>query len=257
MIGSFYKFGLAVAALVSWANLADAAITTVAFYELGENDPGAISGGAGNTNSIATVGTDLVKTAGSPTYYTPAAGNGSTLAMALPGGSYYKRTDNGVYNLGTSNWGMEAWVNVTGAANGGWAVANGRMFIGQFSGLWHFHVNGLGNIATATIQAEQVGEWVHMAVVDQGGVKTAYLNGTPLTSVNRTVTFDFAFAIGARGDNGAESFQGRVDGVHLFTFNPGEFQVSDLGRTTMIPEPAGLAVLGMFGFLPLLRRRKV
>lgn len=234
-----------------------ATTTTVAAYNLGEDDAGASPGAAGNDPTTAFVGMDAVIAAGDPTYSANTPGGGSSLSMSLDDlDDYY--TTGAAYDLGTDNWGMEAWVYSTDGGNGGWAIANGRYFLGQFGGEFLWHRNAQGNVNTTSTPVV-ANEWHHMALVRNGGVLTAYVDGTPLPSQDRTDQWDSAFAIGARGFDGGETWAGQVDAVRLFTFEPGQFDAAtDLGAMHFVPEPNSLALAGLaaFGFVLRTRRRR-
>ena len=225
------------------AGSARAAVVDVGLYRLGEDDAGAVAGSLGNNPTTAAVGSNATR-AGDPQYSANTPGPGSTLSMDFDdAGDYYIAP---VYNLGANNWGMEAWVYSTDAGNGGWAFSNGRHLIGQWGGNFKWHRNGQGDMANVTVAPNA---WHHMALVRDNGTLTAYFDGAPLATTNRTDTWDWGFAIGARPD-GNELFHGQVDHVRLFTFAQGQFDpATDLTLSLPsegdIPEPATMAMLGM------------
>src|SRR5690242_2044748 len=97
---------------------ARAAVVPIAWYKLGEDDPGAVANAAGqNPTQDSTANSFDLARAGSPTYRADTAPNslGSTLSMELNGATdYYSRT-NAVTTL-TSNVGIEAWAKPDAAA---------------------------------------------------------------------------------------------------------------------------------------------
>ena len=100
---------------------AQAAVTNVAWYSLGEIDSGGISGMAVTNTTMDAVGTKHLKQYGSPLYtnaVSAGASNrvGSLLAVHFNGTSQY--LSNAVVSTAVNNFGMEAWVkpNTTNAA---------------------------------------------------------------------------------------------------------------------------------------------
>jgi len=93
--------------------------------------------------------------------------------------------------------------------------------------------------------------WKHLAIVVSGGATTFYVdrvaNGTGPAPNSPTANFN----VGIRAD-GAESFDGRIDEVRAFTFNPGEFNPT----TDLIPEPSAIALVAIGALGAGLRRRR-
>ena len=206
---------------------------TVALYELGESDTGASAGIGGSNPTIAAVGTDATIGGGNPTYSANTPGLGSALSMNFDN-SFDHYTTGSPVDLGADNWGMEAWVYSADLNNDGWALANGRYFLGQFNGNFLWHRNGQGNVNTVNIPVAQE-EWHHMALVRESGVLTAYFDGIALASQDRTDTWDFNFAIGTGGSTGAETWAGNVDHARLFTFDAGQFNpATDLSYNALV-----------------------
>src|SRR5215470_10800062 len=107
------------ALLVLASTCANASVTNVAWYRLGENDPGAASG-ATVTNTANLLGFNSLKPIGSPRYtnaVAPGASNGlaSSLAILLSGTN--QCVTNAIVTTATDNFGIEAWVrpNTTNA----------------------------------------------------------------------------------------------------------------------------------------------
>ncbi len=215
-----------------------ATVTVVAQYTLGDNDPGAANGLAGNAVTKALPGTDAGKQGTGQFYSNNTPGPASTLSMSFPDTNcvYYKAP---VYDLGTDNWGMEAWVYSTDAGNGGWAYSNGSYEIGQFGGSFYWNCTSQGPVATTPIAANA---WHHLALVRAAGTLTAYLDGVALPSTNRTDIWGYDFAIGARGNGGLEPWAGLVDHVRLFTFT-GTFNPQTDLSLNMVPEPSAFVLL--------------
>jgi hypothetical protein len=94
------------ASSLALATTAHATVTNLAYYRFGENDPGAINGGAaaGTTNLVG----GQMNLVGSPVYTnavsaTAAANVGSTLALQFASGNY---GTNAIANVVTTNAGV-------------------------------------------------------------------------------------------------------------------------------------------------------
>lgn len=162
------------------------------------------------------------------------------------------------WGLPPVNWVMEAWVHPmgTGAARGG----NNAQFVstgsGQFGGTaggaaFRTEYNAGDN--TITIKAESLGDgagpigdatvtapgrWLHVAVVNDNGSTTFYVNGVASGDPSETVSPPGGVPyIGSGQDTGA-SFDGYLDEIRFSTFLPGQFQTSDL-----LTRPAGPSIL--------------
>src|SRR6185503_12371429 len=101
-------------AILIFATGADAAITVVAWYRLGENDPGAVSGGAVTNSTTDLVGTRHLPQFGSPLYtdaVSTLASNrvASSLGVQFNGTSQWLLT-NATVSSAVNNFGIEAWV---------------------------------------------------------------------------------------------------------------------------------------------------
>lgn len=230
--------GLAFAALL--AIDARAAVTNVAWYRLGENDPGGNSGLAVTNTTTDLAGTKHLKQFGSP-FYTNAVSSGasnrvgSSLAVQFNGAS--QCLSNAVVSTATDNFGIEAWVrpgttagagvsNYFIAYNGnttanGWGIfQNGNRYFAQLAGLPPF---GVGVSAAA-------GTWAHVALVRDNGTTTFYVNGIVRGStVSAPATPVGGFAIGSVPESPtSQYFNGAIDEVRVFTFAPGQFNTNDL-----------------------------
>src|SRR5882762_3978784 len=100
---------------------ARAEVFPVAWYRLGEADPGGLSGMTVNTTSQDSVGSRHLARYGTPRYTnavstTAAFAVDSSLAVSFDGSAQY--LSNSVVTMETDNFGIEAWVR-PGAANAG------------------------------------------------------------------------------------------------------------------------------------------
>jgi hypothetical protein len=157
------------------------------------------------------------------------------------------------WSLPATNWVMECWVLPVGTGRSG----NGQTSQFMSTGTGHFGGTPRGAAFRTTYNAEtetviisahaigptpesnfQIGEpvvsdktrWIHVAVVNDNGVSTFYVNGVPSGEgaaydqgpITGTVPY-----IGSGQDTG-NPFNGYLDELRYSTFAPGAFQPSDL-----------------------------
>ena len=219
----------------------------VAYYRCGENDPGAVAGQTANSRTVNIVGGVNLSVLGTPPTYSASTGvKGSTLCLAVNGGGY---TNNPAFHL-LDNWGMELWAKSAGATgdyaqlvfNGSssWELDPGMGIgmdpVGNWFGFAAYPEAFIGSVASVP------GVWTHLALVTSGGITTFYVNGVVAATTSGTVTIPSSvFRIGMNVDGGGtQPFQGSIDEVRVFAFQPGQFSVSDL-LLTQVP-PAAITV---------------
>lgn len=247
---------LVLGGIVSMAAPAGATISVIANYRMGEADPGATAGNAANASAVDSAGGAPLSLLGAGALYSGVTGvSGSSLSVDFSApGSYGQGSP--VVNL-TDNWGMEAWVQSDDPGSISAVVYNGNsgtsgMGIYQFGGNFIGLVGGLAFVGSTPI----TGNWTHLAMVLEGGVSTFYVNGVANASGPNPNSPAGYFGIGARPTDGAEQFDGRIDEVRLFTFEPGAFSPADFQTSAVVPEPA-LSVLLAIGLATAgLRRRR-
>lgn len=215
---------------------AHAAINNVAWYRLGEDDPGAASGLAVTNTTADFVGTNPLKPFGSPIYtnaVSATASNvvGSSLAIHFNGSNQF--LSNAVVSTAVDNFGLEAWVKPNTTAAGTYFIADNG-FAG--SGGWGLYQSGgsyvafFGGLAVFGSGIASPGTWVHLALVRDSGTATLYVNG--IAAGNSSVTpnpVTGGFAIGATPQPPATAFfNGTIDELRVFTFVPGQFSTNDL-----------------------------
>lgn len=245
------------------AGAAHAAVTPMAYYRLGENDPGAVPGGAANpTTEDATANSnDLTLGAGTAATYAPGIATGSTLALD-PGSQTYSRP---AFTGITDNFGLEGYLHVDAVGrvvpvlNGNGGTNGVGFFIGADAsptGLPVFQAFYGGQAFLPTNVNADAGDTVYLAVVRNQGQTTVYLseNGGPLQSFNHGGVAPVSpgggdlFSIG-------NNFDGQIDEVRLFTFEPGAFSTADL-LFPVVPEPGALGLLTLAAGLMIRRRRR-
>ena len=238
-------------ALLALTVSSQAVISVVGNFRLGETDPGAAAGNPGGATTDNAAGLPvltLLDTA--PVYVSPGV-SGSSLAMDFSSGGYFSPT-----LVNTNNdWGIEAWVQGdSGSAISAIAYngnsANAGMGIYQFNNTYIGLMGGIAFVGSTPVSAN----WTHLAMVVNGGATTFYVNGVANATVGAPNIPAGNFNIGTRPDGG-ERFDGRIDEVRVFTFAPGQFDVSDLQFNGVVPEP-GAALLLAGGGLALVRRRR-
>ena len=107
---------------------ADASVTNVAWYRLGENDPGAASGQVVNSTTMDFVGANHLTRVGSPRYtneVSPGAGQiGSSLAVLFNVNGASRFSSTALATTVQNNFGIEAWVRTLTSANGSYLIAH-------------------------------------------------------------------------------------------------------------------------------------
>ena len=110
--------------VVAFAAHLQAVVTNVAWYRLGENDPGATSSGA-VTNTVDLIDLKNLKPYNGPLYASAVSASamnrvGSSFAVNFNGTSQY--LSNAVVSIAVNNFGMEAWVRPNATALGNRAI---------------------------------------------------------------------------------------------------------------------------------------
>jgi hypothetical protein len=263
-------FGGLMACLLGAVPSAQAAVTNVRLYDLGEADLGAAPGLPGDAQTVDSAAGFNASKVGLTTYYGAPLGlaPGSSLAMEFTNiDSRYEAP--AVPSL-IDNFGIEAYVQATTPAdarffyNGGAAdpsaiPADGaglEIQGGKYVGV----LGGVGLVPTGV--AVIPGTPVEMALVESNGIATVYINDVPVNSLvlsplpalatDSLVLGDFV------GNQSAPAYAGVVDEARIFTFPAGGFDAAtDLGAAA-VPEPSSLALLGVsaIGLLGYVWRRK-
>jgi hypothetical protein len=245
------------------ANAAFATVSTIAYYRLGENDPGAVAGQPANAVTVGSsaAGVNLYQLGVPSVYDTNTGVTGSTLCIAVNGGGY---TNGAPIAVPSTDWGIEAWVKATSGSNP--LSSDGYASI-AFNG--NSYDSGMGLYATpdgnfvglcsavAIVGAAPIvpGAWTHLALVTMGGTTTFYVNGVVngtgpapnpvgLSSYgagNPTTSF-VSIGLNPSNPGGWEQFQGSIDEVRVFAFEGGAFTTNDLLLTSAPPPPQAPAI---------------
>ncbi|MBC8094257.1 MAG: hypothetical protein H7Y43_00450 [Akkermansiaceae bacterium] len=223
--------------LVTWlvALPVRAAITVQDYWRLGENEPGAGSGGS-CTNLIDAVGgrtlTNTPALSVYPVYSTDVSlravtNTGSQLALRLSGGQSAK--GNVISGL-TDNFGIELWAKPANTAGVKIIAYNGNTSASGW-GIYQsggFYAGILGGVTTFGSVPVTNNVWTHLALVRASGTTTLYVNGVSASTVASAPNPPAGnFLLGANNFNG-ETFVGSLDEVRVFSFASGQFQVTNL-----------------------------
>ena len=256
---------LPILVLAALAFQAEADVTILHQFRLGDDDPGAIAGNLFNITTVDSEGSADLHRKGSVFYSSdvpfPALdGKTNAFSATFTGELPTELSASSSLLPFDDNFGMELYVKIlTGggfrsyplASDAGalWDGFNLEILRGGFTG----HVNQfVGNLSFPT-----PGTWYHLALVRDQGVNRFYVDGrdrgTSLYTPNPERTF---FQIGGHSSTG-HALHGLIDEVRLFTFEPGEFSTKDL-LINQVPEPAttGLVAVGLMGLLTCMRRRR-
>lgn len=228
--------GLLAAALL--AATTQATVVTVSYYRLGEADPGAAAGQpVGETTADSGGSANLTRVGEvAPVYASETGVSGSTLSAEVASGGFVRDTP--VATL-ADNWGIEAWVLADSAEGTSALVYNGNSGTSGM-GLYKYGGGFIGLLGGVAFVGQGVapinpGVWTHLAIVVANGETTLYVDGTPLATAGAPRVPAGTFNVGIRPDLG-EAFQGRIDEVRVFSFEPDQFTTEDL-LLTQVPPP--------------------
>ena len=238
-----------------------AQLTNLAVYAGGENDTTPVNGNI-VSSALDTSGNNYHLVSHGVLWSNNASPGSAAFDRGLPSTfSYYF---NGVSSLdmnttvtsATTNWGMETWVNLDSVSGTQIFVLNGQggdgygllLTGGNWSGL-------LGGVLFLTGSAAVANTWTHLALVNEAGTSTLYVNGVVADSTSSgasTPTSQFSI-----GTDPADNYMyGYLDQVRVFTF-AGSFNTASLNLSS-VPEPSTYAAVLGFGALGLAawRRRR-
>lgn len=255
-----------------------AATTSIAFYRLGEDDPGAGPSTVGMDPTFDAGPNQLnLSRFGSPHYSSDVLAKGSTVSMLFnptTSDAYYRPP----VTAQTDNVGVEAWVKSSGKAGSGSSASGVIAYNGSpgvdgfglvrvdsatpFGGLTSAYEGVLGNTVVG-LTAVPDATWTHLALVRSSGTTTFYVNGVAAgTSSAADAAGTQAFGVGASYNDQAarpvptaDYLSGLVDQVRVFSFAPGQFDAAADLSFQSAPEPASIA-LAALGSLGLLARRR-
>ena len=213
-------------------------------WNLGEQDPGAVGGGAGNATTKDAIGNNDLTRFGTPTYSTNVPAGGSTWSLSFNGtdscyqvsgaglGSFYSRINFNQFSLA-----LDVRPTALGWAGFSFPVSLGRNFSGgggyaivEEGGRWKIHHPGTATVDTGI--SVVLNAWTHLELrrTDFGsGVQTRlFVNGVDTGAANNSassVAQPF-FTLGANQTSGTTPgavegrFKGQIDNVVLQNLNP-------------------------------------
>jgi hypothetical protein len=212
--------------------------TNVAFWRLGENDPGSVVGVTA-TNTVDITGTHKLVFQGNARY----SGDVSTYAANILGSAFSINFTNGAFatntivSSATDNFGIECWVKPTALGVSGQVLAYNGGTGGLGDGGWGLLIAAdntyqalYGGVTLFGTNAVVTNVWTHLALVRESGTATLYVNGTPtVTSAAVPGNPLGNFGLGAPPQSPtSQFFTGLLDEVRVFTFAPGQFSTNDL-----------------------------
>ncbi len=216
---------------------AQAVLVPLAFYHLGENDPGATVGDPVSTSidSLQTTpGKDLLNTSFAPTdiIYSDDAPSFSTSTRSVnfvTSEAYLDTTATAWYqSTGAFRWGMEAFIKPDASTQGRKSVffTNGGQFNMGFDADGKFYVNDTGP-GTATVK---YGEWQHVAFITTGSFWQIYVDGVAQFDPLPNFTYGAPSGLATLGAHNNfdpnEGYVGLIDEHRVFSwtggFNPNE-----------------------------------
>jgi N-acetylneuraminic acid mutarotase len=247
--------GAALALLLFSVPSAHATVSTVAWWTLGDNDPGAANGGTARTTTTDLTGVHPLSRLGTPHYTSDVAALASdqldsSLAVQFSGSA--QCYTNAIVATARNNFGLEAWIQPPAASAGNYVIAYNGLAAGNSGNAangWGIYLNvdsfgvktvrglfgGVTNVGSASVI---VGRWTHIALVRDNGTATLYINGTAAgsttTAAPATPTGAFTLAASTQLPAiGSTAFltnfwPGSIDEVRVFTFTAGQFTPDDL-----------------------------
>jgi hypothetical protein len=217
-------------------------------FRMGDNDPGAAAGNAGNAQTVdAILGNNLDAT-GSPVYSSTVPAGGGTLSMAFDGfSSYYRNTNLTAFlaNLDQANYSLSFDVNCTALGAGGFSFPitlgrnGGGMGLVEIGGVWQFFRMGVGGIVLGPVQ---LNTWMHVEIqrrnFDTAPRLRVFVNGQDMNF--QATTYSVAWPIltvGANttgdGVNVEGLFNGLVDNVVIQNYSIGALPTITSGPTAL------------------------
>lgn len=153
------------------------------------------------------------------------------------------------YDAPENNVGVEVWVRTSDLAQSnrhvfGTGSNENGLNIG-FDGspangnqAWFGAVANRAGIGSVGLVNYTAGQWVHLAVVRDNGVATFYVNGVATGSSSVIPINATQPHLGVNAGGGANAyFNGDVSEARIFTFDAGQFQVSDLLYPAPVTDP--------------------
>jgi hypothetical protein len=217
---------------------ARAGVTNLVWYRLGDNDPNPFPS-AVVTNTLDFMGGAPLRAFGTPRYNNAVDLNaeatvGTAFGIGFNGNS--QSLSNGPIFSATNSFCVEMWVRPQTITGGPYFIAGNGNLAGGGNGWGIFQqgadfkavLGGLTTIEPVLLNRAVVGQWTHLALVQELGMTILYVDGLALGSTfNHPRPPTIGFTLGTHPQLPAgEFFNGTVDEVRVFKFD--QFSVSDL-----------------------------
>lgn len=242
-------------------------LAPVAWWHMGEADPGASSGGSA-TLTQDSVGSNNMTVYNGCSYSSDvgaaaAVNADSSLSIDFPGNAANWATSNSPYaraaapNTGSNNFGVELWLKVLAVSDAVILIDGQVAYPGPYSGFTIIEnpnsTISVDNYANNTYLGSTpftANTWMHLAYVVNNGVTTFYMNGKAvLSTASAPVAPAGSLWLGANPGyyNDLYGFNGLIDEVRVFTFAPGAFSTNYLllNDTNNYPAAGSLAAVNM------------
>ncbi len=199
-------------------------LRVLAWFRLGEDDPGAIAGHLADEKTINHGQPRRLERLGSPEYVANTAVPGSSLAIRFAGRDecFFNRY---IFMQPESNFILEAWACAKQIdlppsiiAYKGNTAENGYGLLLQ-DGRWQYFFGGIA-FADSGVACEP-GKWTHLALVHENGRTQLWINGRPAAKSCTDQAFhrpDASFMIGGNPRQPSETFNGQIDEVRYSEF---------------------------------------
>jgi hypothetical protein len=207
-------------------------VTELFLYRMGEDDPGAVGGNPGNTQTLPSIGTLPMNELGQAAYSTNTAGPASLLSIQFSGSGGYTNLPGPIT---TNNFfGIECWARVDAVPSHFATVLNtdgggnnAGLTIGlNTSGEWQAVRQGVSVFGSTT---SALGTWTELAVVVNNGTSTFYVNGVAMgtgSAPSANARLDVGCQYQTSSHTLANLFTGYIDDVRGFTFTTNQFSAT-------------------------------
>lgn len=225
-------YGHVLAASLIWAGLAHAELTDVAHYRLGAGGP--------NTSVSESVddeaGSYPLTKKGNLTYTSDnPTGQAGARSILFDGSGSLSREGVPLPDGLKENYGISLWAMATTDDGESQAIiwAGGR-----YNGFAILRRGGSyqaflpGKVMLGAIK-KNVGEWTHLALVNDGGTFRFFVDGKQISTSTETpnnIKPTSPLFLGANPED-KDPFTGAISDVRFFTFGPGDFSPDDLKAT--------------------------
>jgi hypothetical protein len=238
---------------------ASAAISYIHTYDMGEagslganNRP---QDGTGSANYGGGTGGTLTLTGSAPNSTAHLSYNGTT----------HGNWGANFSGMVTNNFAVELWTRTSAPTQAtvdifqtGANTTNSLKITQIGTGNWgaSYHGTAWVGAANGTGQPISANTWTHLALIRSADTTTFYIDGVAQAGTSGTTPTHNASAHLAVTSGGANRYQGDIDEINIFTFDPNTDDPVAALSVNLVPEPSSTALLGLGGLALILRRRK-